>query len=217
MTQFRELPKSLTQPLGGPAVDLPAAGPAHPWERQPRETDAAWQLFLAYREIAYPHGPGAGFVPRDLATFCKAGGWDLRDMRRIAESHDWNNRTALYDRMIDAHKVEAAVATLPEVIEDHKRVLGNLRRLVACELEKWLQLCLTSPEPQVKIRELQKLLDVGVKLDRLTYGESTEILKIEGEWDLSGATLEELEALRGMAQKCAPGGALQPAAGETVH
>lgn len=206
MAEFRTLP-----PVPSEVVSLPAVGPEHPWERQPREGDVAWQLFQAYRDMAYPEGPGGGFRPRDLAAFCKAGGWDLRDMRKIAESHDWNNRTGLFDRMIDSHKVQAGVATLPEVLEDHKRVLTTVRRLVACEMEKWLQLCLTSPEPQVKIRELQRLLDVGVKLDRLTYGESTENVKIEGEWDLSSATLEELQEIKAMGERFAP------PAGDTVH
>lgn len=184
-----------------PVIDLPAVGPEHAWERQPRESDEAWALFCMYRDSAYPDGIGAGYVVRSLSDMARQGGWDVRQLKMIAESFDWANRAIQFDRYIDTAKTEASVAQLPEVLDEHKKILKDLRRLIQTELGKWLALCETTRDPQVKIRELHKLIDVAVKLDRLTYGESTEIVKLEGEWDLSGASLDQLKALREIAQQ----------------
>lgn len=209
-----DLPPSLGRNphgTGAPAVDLPAVGPEHAWERQPRECDQAWALFAAYRDSAYPEGLGGGYVVRHLPDFARAGQWDLRQIRNIAESFDWANRAIQYDCMVDQARTVVALDQLPEVIDDHKRLLKTLRRLLQDQMGKWLTVCETHAQPQIKVRELKALLDIGIKLDRLTYGESTEIIKLEGEWNLEGASLAQLKALRDVAESC--GAAVE----ETLH
>lgn len=192
MSEPRYLPPILT----APTVDILLDGPSEPWERQPRETDVAWQLFQAYRESAYPEGPGGGFLPRDVRTFARALGYDSEQIRRIALSHDWTNRAALFDRTIDRKRTEENLASLPEVLATHKKILGITRRLVLCELRKWLEKAESDPSITLKPAVLKSLLEVGIKLDRLTYGESTEHVKIEGAWDLTNLNLDQLNSLR---------------------
>lgn len=204
MVKRADLPPTLGQ---GQVLDLPA-GPAEPWERQPRESDQAWALFKVWRDMAYPNGLGEGYVVRTLPDMARLGGWDLAQLRRIAQSFDWANRAAQYDRTIDTHKTEANLDALPKVLEDHRKILQDMRNLVADQLGKWLTVCVASDAPQVKIRDLKSIIDSVVKLDRLTLGESTEIVKLDGAWDLSGLTLDQLRALKEVAQKA--GGEIKP-------
>lgn len=204
MSEFRELPPTLGRsPLGLDAI----SPPPEPWERQARETDQAWALFQAYRDSAYPNGLGEGYVARSVSEFARAGGWLPSQIRTIAQSHQWHERALAYDRHVDSAKTEANLEALPQVLEDHRRILARLRRFVAHELGKWMDTAENSPEPVTKVRDLKSLLDTAIKLDRLTFGEATEIVKSDG-WDLSGCTLDELRALQEIAKKT--GGDIAP-------
>lgn len=180
-------------------TDLPALE-SQPWERSPRESDEAWLFFQAYREMAYRGGPGS-YTPRSIGDLARLVGQDREHLKTLSRTHSWHSRASLYDREIDRAKLAQNAQALPEVLAEHRTILKAVRKIVQVEMQKLLEKCEEQGDAVLRVGDLKSLLEIGLKLDRLTYGEATEIVKLAGEWDLSGFSLDQLRDLKAMAEK----------------
>lgn len=182
------------------AVD-PRWGP-RPWERMERETDAASALFTAFRDMAFPEGPGGRYVPRSLTALASASGISHRYLRELSASFHWFSRAGAFDRALDAAKAEADITEVRRTRLRHTRLLAKARLALEGELDKWLQ---RSADPEVSSmspREVMQGLEALVKMERLLVGEATDHVRVEdGGWDLEALELGDLEKLEAIRRK----------------
>lgn len=163
-----------------------------PWERLADEPDDAFKQFTYYLHMAPPrrvlgvlHGP----------TVSKAG-W--------AQTWSWYSRAKAWDDHLAKVAAEEAEETIKEsvraVTQHHMRILQGLREVLEREAGKWLEESRTaSGQTLLKPREIMKLTDVVVKLDRLVREQSTE--NIDVPTDLSSLSLEDLRTMQDIQKK----------------
>lgn len=100
-----------------------------PWDRRPRESDPAWQAFVAYRDSEIPRS-----IRRTAAALGKSdtliGQWSSR--------HDWQDRVAAWDLEQDRQRREAMGRENVEAGKRHAQIAaGALQAAAAVNLE-WL-------------------------------------------------------------------------------
>lgn len=174
------------------------------WERQPGETAGSFGYFAIYRDMRYPKAPDGtditdGSVPfqkRSLRKLAAAVGVNFRNITRINEKYDWQKRVEAYDAHVDRTVREANEAAIVKMRTEHALLAQQMIRKATKRL-------LTIPEDQISAAELVRMVDVAVKVERLSRGESTENqavthngeveVKRETGLDLSGLSNEELE------------------------
>lgn len=187
------------------------------WERQPGETAGSFGYFAIYRDMRYPKAPdGAditdGSVPfqkRSLRKLAAAVGVNFRNITRINEKNNWQKRVEAYDAHVDRTVREANEAAIVKMRTEHALLAQQMIRKATKRL-------LTIPEDQISAAELVRMVDVAVKVERLSRGESTENqavthngeveVKRETGLDLSGLSNEELEQFEQLIAKINGGG-----------
>lgn len=88
-----------------------------PWERQPNETDKAWEAFLIFRDMG-PSRTVVG-VQRKLG---KADG----TIQRWSTGHNWRERVKPYDRHVDKMAVAAYTERATELMDQQLRLSKKL-------------------------------------------------------------------------------------------
>lgn len=187
------------------------------WERQPGETAGSFGYFAIYRDMRYPKAPDGtditdGSVPfqkRSLRKLAAAVGVNFRNITRINEKYDWQKRVEAYDAHVDRTVREANEAAIVKMRTEHALLAQQMIRKATKRL-------LTIPEDQISAAELVRMVDVAVKVERLSRGESTENqavthngeveVKRETGLDLSGLSNEELEQFEQLIAKINGGG-----------
>lgn len=164
-----------TAKRGGPRSKTPARPPApeHPWERQPDETDKAYEAFRAYLEL------GPGRTLREVETKL---GKSRQLISRWSSKHGWVGRADAFEA--EGHK-RADDATLDAIAERAKRQaqIAQLNQealaLPAKELLERLQrnpqLLATMPigELLAAVGQAARALPRVVQTERLVTGQST--------------------------------------------
>jgi hypothetical protein len=162
----------------------------------PRETDSAWTLFLAFRDMAYPDGPAGRFAPRTIPALASALGMSQVHLHGYSAQHQWFQRAGEFDRALDAAKTEADFSEARRTRLRHIRLLGKARLALEVELDRWLaRLGGDLEHSSMTPREVMQGLELVIKSERLVQGEHTDHVKVDGEWDLDGLALEDLEQL----------------------
>jgi hypothetical protein len=148
----------------------------HPWERQPYDTDESWPVFQAYRDQRAPR--------RGLLVFSRGRAVDPVKVAGWSRTHFWMQRAAEFDRHLDGIAVaerEAIIRqTSGEVTAEHRGILADLREVAMREANKLLAAVKDSAMEVVKPRELTKLVEQVIRLERLTLGETTSNVGVEG-------------------------------------
>lgn len=186
------------------ATQLPSEG--QPWSRLPREGDAAWSAFLAYRDMAYPEGPAGRFATRNMRALSDALGVRHDYLRHLSSSFNWADRAGSYDRALDMAKTEMDLSEVQRVRQRHLRLLAKARTFAEMELDKMVRRASDPDISTASAREVKDLLEFAIKTERLLLGEHTDHLKLDGEWDLEDLSLEDLEALEEIRKKAKGGG-----------
>ena len=187
------------------------------WERQPGETANTFGYFVIYRDMRYPKATDGtavtdGTVPytkRSLRKVAEITGVDLRQIMRHNEKGSWQKRVEAYDAHVDRTVREANEAAIRKMTQEHALLAQQMIRKATKRL-------LTIPEDQISAAELVRMVDVAVKVERLSRGESTENqavthngeveVKRETGLDLSGLSNEELEQFEQLIAKINGGG-----------
>ena len=175
------------------------------WEQQPGESGTLFAHFVFYRDMRYPKVTRQvkdedgkikktttetvmdGTVPyekRSLRKTAEALGMNKRTIANQSAKWDWVRRCEAYDAHVDRMNREANEAAI---------------RL------------LTMPDDEISAAELARIVDVGVKVERLSRGESTENqavthtgeveVKRDASLDLSGLSNEELDQFERLLEK----------------
>lgn len=179
----------------------------YPWERIPWETSREYQKFCAYRDMNSSDKP---IRKRSLQRLAKELGLSLDHLKKLSAKNDWVSRAAAYDEYLDELAREQNEAEIIKMRKNHALLASQMITKAAKRL-------LTMPEEEITAADLVRLVDVGVKIERLSRGESTENRQISGEakvihqgevtvknqmnLDLSRLTDEELSELEQLLEK----------------
>ena len=179
----------------------------YPWERIPGETSREYQKFCAYRDMNSSDKP---IRKRSLQRLAKELGLSLDHLKKLSAKNDWVSRAAAYDEYLDELAREQNEAEIIKMRKNHALLASQMITKAAKRL-------LTMPEEEITAADLVRLVDVGVKIERLSRGESTENRQISGEakvihqgevtvknqmnLDLSRLTDEELSELEQLLEK----------------
>lgn len=148
---------------------MPKVTDLDPWERQPRETDVAFQAFVVYRDLP------------DRRSCAKAGkllGKSSKLMEDWSAQHHWVDRVAAWDREQDR---VARKATLDEIAQMHRRHAN----LAVTMLNRAAARLVGSDDPispvtaldtsKLTATEVARLAEVGARLERQARGEPDKI------------------------------------------
>lgn len=140
-----------------------------PWERQPRETDVAFQAFVVYRDL-----PGR----RSCAKAGKSLGKSAKLMEDWSTQHRWVDRAAAWDREQDR---VARQAQLDEIASMHRRHAN----LAVTMLNQAAARLMGSDDPsrpvtrldlsKLSATEVARLAEVGTRIERQARGEPDKI------------------------------------------
>lgn len=182
------------------------------WDRQRGETEASFTHFCFYRDMRYPvSGDGKPdqtgakpFVQRSLRKTAAAFGLNLRTIASQSERNDWVKRCEAYDSHIDRENRKITEAAIIKMQQEHALLAQQMIRKATKRL-------LTIPDEEISAAELTRMVDVAVKIERLSRGESTENqtvthggevgVKSEQALDLSSLSDEELDQFEQLIEK----------------
>lgn len=186
------------------------AGPAEQpelWERLPNESPAQYEKFCAYRDMRYLGANGEKPKPGDLRrpdmTIRRSirGLADAMKMSRkalepLSVRFSWVERAEAYDEYILQRIQEKHEADILKMHETHATIAAQMLKKATARL-------LTLPETEISPSDIARLVDIGVKIERLSRGEATENQQISGDInthhqesiDLSRLTDEDLRRL----------------------
>lgn len=189
------------------------------WERQPGETANTFGYFAVYRDMRYPKAPATGeavmdgsipYEKRSLRKVAAMLGMNFRTIARHSEAGEWQKRVEAYDAYVDRTVREANEAAIRKMNTEHVLLAQQMIRKATKRL-------LTIPDDQISAAELVRMVDVAVKVERLSRGEATENqavthngeveVKTDTGLDLTGLTNEELDQFEQLLAKIDSGGA----------
>lgn len=179
------------------------------WERQPCDTNASFPYFKAYRDtpsgvkrtlerVRFRPAETRHAVPRDQAP-------TLQELTQWYVEHNWRERVEAYDLFLDSvHTDEikaASLETARDLAARHKAMLQRGYELAVSQLDAFLRKMESSPDGEaiMKPSELNKLVEVVVKYERLVQGEATE--RTEEKTDLSKLSPDELRQYLALVKK----------------
>lgn len=195
------------------------------WEQQPGESGTLFAHFVFYRDMRYPKVTRQvkdedgkikktttetvmdGTVPyekRSLRKTAEALGMNKRTIANQSAKWDWVRRCEAYDAHVDRMNREANEAAIRKMKQEHALLAQQMIRKATSRL-------LTMPDDEISAAELARIVDVGVKVERLSRGESTENqavthtgeveVKRDAPLDLSVLSNEELDQFERLLEK----------------
>lgn len=178
--------------------------PEHPWERQPGETDSAWQGFVTYRDKK----PGQ----RSLESVGKCLGKTRQALEPWSSRWNWVARCAAYDAWVDRQTKLAEIEAIREMKRRHVQLGRDLQEAAALGLKRLIsaQKALEGTEdPEasspLNAKGIRELAELGAKLERLSLGEpdAIEVARIETTpaQDYSRLSVDELRTLLTLTRK----------------
>ena len=154
------------------------------WEKHPWESDKSFAGFTAYRDLG---------LYRTLVSATERLGKTpsyVKVMEAWSKKFRWRERVNAYDMHLDKAQRDAEVDELVAMRKRHIQLAVHLQGLGATELQKWLKKAKESKgSVTVTPDQVLKLVEVGVKLERLNRGEATAIVKN----DMEIKTPEEMD------------------------
>jgi len=215
----KKKPATSTKKKPAPKKKPPAKKPEREmpediWEQLPNESADQYTKFCLYRDMAYDGKPetfdskgipqyGRKTKKRSLQKL--ANELELKSKRPLEElsvKFDWGARCEAYDLDLEKRIRQAHESAIIKMTEDHALLGAQMIRKATSRLLK-------IPEEEISAGDLIRLADVGVKIERLSRGESTENQNVSGtlahkgtvkvsvqtEHDLSDLSDEELTQL----------------------
>lgn len=180
------------------------------WERMAGESVQQYEKFCAYRDMRYtmPEPDKDGHVPesavpklditreRSIRGLARKLNMSRKALEPLSAKFRWVERCDAYDLYILQRLRDKREAEVIKMHETHATIAAQM-------LKKALGRLLTLPAEAISAADLVRMVDVGVKVENLSRGESTERREIGGEvtthtketLDLSSLTDEDLRRL----------------------
>ena len=139
-----------------------------PWERQPNESDVAFEAFVEYRDMG---------VKRSCAKVAKELSKSTTMINRWSSVHGWGAR-------INAWTNEQDRLTREELTKGVAAMRKNHADIAVHMLDKALKALQRIPTEELTMQDIARAVDVASKLERLSRGEVTE--RTEGRNTIGG-------------------------------
>lgn len=152
------------------------------WDRQLGESALQYFKFCRYRDMKYTAQDGtkldgiqAPFGKRSIRGLAQQLGLKtFQELGRLSSHFNWAERCEAYDIDIENQAREQAQQAILKMRKNHADLAAQL-------IIKATRRLLTMPEEEISAADLIRLTDIGVKIERLSRGESTENKQISGE------------------------------------
>lgn len=155
------------------------------WERQPGESGKSYDKFCVYRDMG---------TYRSLRKAAKELGVTRQTLEQLSVRYDWSARALAYDEEMERVARAENEKRIRQMRENHARIAVQLTAKAARGL-------MNLDERTLAAADIARLIEVGVKIERLSRGESTENTAVsqgfQGHFmpDMSQLTTEELKRL----------------------
>jgi hypothetical protein len=139
-----------------------------PWERRPKETAKQFAGFTQYRNM----GPSQ----RSIRSLARQEGRGITMYSEWSRKHSWVERALAWDTYLDTIWKQEMIAAQREMVNRHARVgtaliSRALQRLIGDEAKQIRALELND----LTASDLVKMLDLGVKIERLSVGAPDQV------------------------------------------
>ena len=131
-----------------------------PWERQENETPKQFEAFKIYRDMEN----------RTIAKVGKQLGKSAALMERWSSQNSWVDRTAAWEDEQDR-------ILRQEQIKDIKRMRERHAKIAFDGLERAAEALMYIPLEEIKMSDVSKLIDTCSKLERLSRGDTSEVVE----------------------------------------
>ncbi len=135
---------------------------AESWERQTGETADAFAAFATYRDMG---------ADRSLAKVAHRLGKTKTLMDRWSAQWQWVGRAADHDADVDRRLREEDVAELQKMRGRHLAMAQAMQRVAQYPIMRLLEKVNAGTDPGLSPTEAMKLLENGIRLERLFRGE----------------------------------------------
>jgi len=142
-----------------------------PWDRIPGETATEYAKFCKFRDM---NTTDKTPKERTIAKLAQELNFSYDRLRRISAKNKWMDRTAEYDSYLDSIIREKNEEEIVKMRKNHALIASQM-------IKKATQRLLTMAEDDIAASDVVRLIDVGVKIERLSRGEATENTKISSE------------------------------------
>ena len=142
-----------------------------PWERQPEETNKAWNAFRIYRDLD-PSERSTEKVRKVLG--CNTA----RHLETWSSRYEWVSRAGAYDAHMDELKRNQRERERLAASERRIQLAKNMQLVGGAKIQdigKKIQDALKKGEaiPAMSLKDAAALIDAGIKLERLEAGLTT--------------------------------------------
>lgn len=147
-----------------------------PWDRITHESPRAYENFCAYRD-AGPQRSLRKLVADGKATV------KLRRLEYWSSRWNWFERAAEYDAYLDRQARFTREKDRLAMLDRHARLAMLGQSLALDTLRKRLQEAQEDPTKTLSMADVTRLLDISVRVERLSRGQPTEISELGGAAD----------------------------------
>ena len=137
-----------------------------PWERQPGESEQAFEALKIYRDLG---------VRRSNAEVCKQLSKSRQLISRWKSKYEWDDRVRAYDNDLEKQQHAEAVKNLKDMTGRHIKIAMSLQRKALEALDKLKVEDMTPKD----IKEYIKMATELERLNRLTSAAKDESLEEE--------------------------------------
>lgn len=152
-----------------------------PWEPIAGETVQQYEKFCAYRDMRYIAPAGAGDLPkldftreRSIRGLARQMNLSRKTLEPLSARFRWVERCSAYDLYILRRLKEKSEAEILKMHENHAAIAAQM-------LKKAMRRLLTMQDDEIDATDMVRMVDIGVKIERLSRGESTVRQEIGGE------------------------------------
>ena len=158
-----------------------------PWERMPGESVRHYEYFCAYRDMRYAPAANADDIPklnlsrkRSVRELAQQLDVAKRTIGDLCSRFDWVSRCDAYDLYILRRQRDKNEERILQMRENHAAVGEQLWK-------RGLRCLLSMKEGKITAADMVRMIDVGVKIERLSRGE------LSGEDDSGSMEVEYLD------------------------
>ena len=203
-TASKKTPSKTTNRKTATRKTLERPLPDNLWEQWPEENSDHYARFCMYRDMAYENHPEED-IKRGYVYAYKL---ERRSMRAVAEKLGlanqssieklsvkfcWRRRCEEYDAYLRDRVREAHESGMLKMAEDHALLGATMVRKAISAITK------IQPD-SITAAEAARLAEVGVKIERLSRGQSTENQSINGKVECEGSVKVEVEPTQDLKQ-----------------
>lgn len=187
------------------------------WDRMPGESIQSYTYFCAYRDMIYSPATNPDDIPkldlihgkRSIRKIAEKLGKSRQTIGNLSSRFNWVIRCDAYDLYMLRRQRDRKEAKILKMQENHAAIAEQMQKRAMRRL-------LSLTDDDIDVGDMIRMIDIGVKIERLSRGESTEKQEVSGKTtvthsgsvqvmpDLSALSVEEMDAYERILDKLYP-------------